>query len=859
VGTIQVHWQIFDLVTGKLTGTLDVSNRELILSPDGKLMGGVNSLATEFTVYSVSENKEITTIKSSSKSARHSGWEFLDSSTMLVKWNDPQRPSQECVVYEIPTGKERSRASLSKQHGLSSMFSSSPGSRYVATGDQSDNANPISLKVYELTSGDLVGEIRLPLALGKAGGIVADVTFSHDGEELALLIREGMNITIFSFDMKNGNVKVMHNLKLNNPDGTIVFGALRWLPDRAGWWLNSHKWIDYRTGNTVYQLPDDTMMTNRFGPILVGKSHVLLQEGKLPDERWATHTLPKAEIEQRLAAMQKGTFKPEEELHLPKNWVVKEELYEGLPADTPSKLGQPINLKFDDMLWSVVSKTPAPSKVSPPESSSLSSPLINLLGIAWCDRHFVTLAAYRPKKLGIRHQFEARRYDLATGKQVDAIPLFTGPWADEHGISRTNKIPVQMCASPDGSLLAVRIGLDSRRVHIWNLAEKKPIASWTACEKGAIEDFYFLNSERLITVGGNQLALWLIPECRATHILDQAAGRIVMSPDRNFMAIALRDHIRILDPATFQILGTIPRSKDLIPMVGGALHPSTPHLAIVGPKQIAKINLNNGQVERTITYEPPVHQVIPEVQWANTLLRVGHDLYDWDFRVHLVTYTDRFQRKWMHEVGGPSPDLRHWLLVPLAADTDTSLRALVLPTEQAKQVQASVKAGDYVPAIPLEGKIQVRVVGPPEFAEKLKEAWTRRLELEGYRIGDGGAEISFTTATAQGGDIVYTGNLLKEASTTLLKVRELRIQVNCKVKTAGGEVITDNNVLTFRLPEAEAAKIKGDSATWQSRHDAALWQFAREKAEAIFFPRNVFFKDGMKVQFPIRLRAMDPN
>jgi hypothetical protein len=138
----------------------------------------------------------------------------------------------------------------------------SAGRRYLAL-VRRDN---VRVLLYDLTSGELCGELPLP-----AGSACQGLSFAADGKALAGLIKAGGVMHLLAWDLATGKKTADHKFDkepVTNP-GAIRGPAVEWLPKGGGWLLYGQALVDAQSGSVYWRIPvegaDGTQPRHIFG------------------------------------------------------------------------------------------------------------------------------------------------------------------------------------------------------------------------------------------------------------------------------------------------------------------------------------------------------------------------------------------------------------------------------------------------------------------------------------------------------------------------------------------------------------------------------------------------------------------
>ncbi len=459
----------------------------------------------------------------------------------------------------------------------------SPGGAYVALGMKS------ALYIYEVASGNLIGEVRLPPLSehdqeGKHATFQA-LAFSWDGRELAAMLYSFGNSHFVVWATDTGKVAANVQASQRLPAfGRNSGPRLEWL--QSDGLLVDGKLLFHR--EALRQPVEEFKGRTEFRRMLSWNKAVTIDSGKRArGMALVSMKLPGDELLKRAATLKAGG-----------------ELVEtGLPALKVadfSRLKQ-VDLSVKPDGWDVTAEP-----VSAVDELKLQLDLSLARGDQFKKAHLANahVTVLREATDGGLKRF-LDRYDRRRGNRDATVEIYP----------ESNLIDV----SANGELALVRSGSQSPRLDIIDLDERKHVVGWKPYsdfpgEKGSgwnLDRAMFVDHEHVITLRKmNELIVWKVPECKALLIVTDAWNVQLSDDGRYFVTRAPNESAwAIHDTLTGKPCGRIAFGSvsDLIEDI--SFDPPGKHLAILrhhaSYSRVALVDLATGQPAGELALPPP--------------------------------------------------------------------------------------------------------------------------------------------------------------------------------------------------------------------------------------------------------------
>lgn len=727
--------QVFNLQTKKPAGLIrgQIGLAEPIaLSPDGRLLAGkfAASPVPAVDVWSFANGKPVRRIALDTMPANLEHLEFTGPSRFLTVKTTPQGKALQ--VWNVTTATTISQVLLPMDADWKSSALSANG-KYLALCAQE------KLFVYDLFSGDTVGEVVLPKNEGIFKLTCQGLAFAADGAELAGLFDLFPKSELISWDVAKGEVSVHHRFSrdvksLNPLAGQPPGRALEWLPDRSGWLAYGQFMIDHSTGGLVWTVP--AVPGDNIAPAprrLLGKYQLTMTAGGPQFPQLLIAALPRAEIDAAFQTARAGHDSALAPLPPPRqaDWSGLRRL--------PAPAGA--------VPWKAEPDTPQgwnkPLTRQPVALRSKGNEIERILFSSPENAQAVVLSVRVPNVLSTSKTVRVDRFDLAGGKYLKGLALFN--LAEDTDQSHLADI------SQDGLTVAVREPREGSRVDVWSLADDRHVAGWLPYEKesGGLSQVSwvgFVDSRKLLTANpAGKLVWWSLPDCRALHesapVLARAwlgAGSWAFSPGRKYLAAFNGQDVDLLDAADGVPQGQLarPSGRTITQVQSLAFrHDGLELAALALTADLQTLLIRWDTKKGGVLSEFAVPAGAAELDWCGPgHMLVGNALFDLGLRVPI----GRYQLPGIGRHAQRAPDGRHWYAASPAASSEAPayLTAQTLPDATVLQTAARA-ANPNSPALFRPGMtvdLRLDFAGPQ--ADDMKKRLTTRLSgvLHGRNI-----------------------------------------------------------------------------------------------------------------------------
>ncbi|MFO0928308.1 MAG: WD40 repeat domain-containing protein [Gemmataceae bacterium] len=711
---------VYDLRTVKQAGTVPAGrlNNKIALSPDGTHVAAhvFSGQVKGVQVWTVADGKQIDL--------------YDDKVTFLLgidfaAGNKVVTAVQNALKTKLKVREPAARRDVAQfdVDGIAdwNVAAFSPGRRYLAFPSRHD----APLRVYDLNSGTLAGELRPP-GVG-FGDQTRGLAFSADGTLLAALYHSFSGNRLVVWEVTSGKVKHDHNLGKNaDLEGLAFTGdrrGLEWLPDGSGLLIANRVFLDAATGKVFWRLPADDL--NRHPRrVLSGTRVALVLKGEgLEGDKLAVTALPADQIAAARKGGDPGAIASGLPAAKPADWsAVKEQTPSGVAA------------------WKATAD-PTPA-VKPPVDRPipLAAPAkdIDRVLIAGGAAPRAAVLTAVAGSLGTRKQVRAEFYDLAEGQAAGSADLFS--YEPKPGGNR-----LSAALAPDGTLLVVEPA-DGKRIDVYG-RDGKHVVGWLPYEKDTppkVARAGLFGADRAWTVSeGGRLAVWKLPECRAEWAVKGVSGAVGVSGGGKYVAARVGGSLELLDAATGERVGSLAGASGIPD--GFAFRPDGKELAAVlregARTALVRWDLTKGEKAG----EFPVQTVATdELAYAGEgAILAGTILIDLKLKLPAVNYLGNTR------TGGVTVDGRLWYTAGGSGGQEgTTLTARKLPDAAAQQATQAL-AGTPL-AVGPGTKFSVEVSsGRADLAGRVRDALTRRLEAQGLVPGSGGVTLTVQIGSEQ--------------------------------------------------------------------------------------------------------------
>lgn len=202
-------------------------------------------------------------------------------------------------LWDIESGEAVSAINADVGNIRDASFALSPGGRYLSFLD-----NDNEMFVFDLSSNDLAGKLRLPRQADIGYFTCESMQFSDDGSEIAALLDSGQKTLIAIVDVESGQigerVELGFSIKTGGGISYVASNKIEWLPDSSGWLLFGSSLVDRSSAKVVwqYKLGSPGFIRHR----IVVPEGIVFVSGRRP-KKLALAEFPFAKIQASLEAM----------------------------------------------------------------------------------------------------------------------------------------------------------------------------------------------------------------------------------------------------------------------------------------------------------------------------------------------------------------------------------------------------------------------------------------------------------------------------------------------------------------------------------------------------------------------------
>jgi hypothetical protein len=274
---------------GKVSGSL-VSASAPVLSPDGAHLALPANRPGAVDVWAVKTNKKVT-VEAGSPGFLPELIDFAGPGTLLTA--NRIGSALQLQVWDADSGRRVREVRVDKpvrgSGHVRDTLAISPGGAYLAL------AVADTLWVYDLKTGQVIGERPLREDFGKRPMDCRGLTFSPDGSELAGIFWGGPRGSVFCWDMARGDFVCEAPLPAGTSVHVALSGAYRgraidWLAGRRGWLLYGQLVVERKPGAGPAAAPAG--LQNATAPVshLIGPEHIATLPGGLGGNKVLTVT-----------------------------------------------------------------------------------------------------------------------------------------------------------------------------------------------------------------------------------------------------------------------------------------------------------------------------------------------------------------------------------------------------------------------------------------------------------------------------------------------------------------------------------------------------------------------------------------
>ncbi|MDB5338682.1 MAG: hypothetical protein JWN70_4301, partial [Planctomycetaceae bacterium] len=456
--------EIWNLATRNKTGTITnkiIRGRSVeALSPDGQYIAA--------NIDKFFEKKSGVRVWTS-KGNKGLGELETAADVKAVLFPSPQRLIALCAggmayVWKLPSGDLEHELSLDKAE-LANAVAVSPGGNYLAAVVDASN-----LKIFDLNTGKVVGEQRLPVTNGFAGHKPDAVSFSPDGVELAMVIPSGTwDQALAIYNVADGKLLSTAQLNTKNVSHSterVAGNRLEWFPDRSKLLWRGHYVLDAKIGGPVWSAPDEDGSSDAPRKLL-DSTKILVVSGGRKNPSLIAAPVPVDEIDAAATSVANGGDAVEA----------------GMPALGKADYSKVIPVAATaTAAWSM---KPDSAPAEPVVKSSIGIPpqRPTICGV-FISRPDVGRAVIWYTNNGQAHSpargfMRMRNIDPPAGRDtviIDVVDLTTGKIKAPVAIRYPSLV---LDVSPDGDFAAIKsTKRNDDRIDIYNIREDKQLAGW---------------------------------------------------------------------------------------------------------------------------------------------------------------------------------------------------------------------------------------------------------------------------------------------------------------------------------------------------------------------------------------------
>lgn len=674
-------------------------------------------------------------------------------------------------VWKLPSGDLEHELAVDKGNEPNSAIPS-PGGNYLAV-----VTDKTALKMFDLSTGEVAGELSLPHGKEFFAGKPDAMAFSPDGKELAMVTPSGISQMAFvNYNVEDGKLLASVELNMKNlghGPSRVMGNRLQWFPDRSMLLWRGHYILDAKIGGPVWSAPEEDGSSDA-PRLLLDEKKILITVGGRQNPSLRTAPIPLSEISASAKIVAEGG-----EAHDAGMPQLMKADTEGV---TPIAAGAVAS-------WSM---KPDPTAAGKPVKGSIAlprdRPSIGGVYIAspstgkavvWYTDDFGTIA--QAKGL-VKHQGAVPPGGKGTAL-IDVIDLAAGKAGATLPIPYPSAV---LDVSPDGDSVAVKTTKpNDERIDVYSIADGKlaPVAGWRPFQQK--EDFFkgitlavLLDSQHCLTQNfKGSTYLWKLPECKAIWRLE-AGKNFCLSPGGQYLGFQADTRYLFMEARTGELVAELPV---IMPNIYCAFHPTGTHLAMLSSdgvsRKITVVDVATGKA--TADFFAP--QGNDAIQWCgDTSL-----LLDGKWLVDLKQQKNGWQYNLTHGARARTqPDGRHWFVVssgPL--DQNVFLSGAQIPEKTvADKIDAAQLPDESLlkPGMQVNLQVNLAATSPkhPNLATEVGNNFKAGMEKNGFQVAAGGPfTFAITTAQSNTGKNMTLSSFGRLGGETTVPV----IQVDCEV------------------------------------------------------------------------------
>jgi hypothetical protein len=587
-----------------------------VLRGDGRYVAGADRIRRRLQVVALPDGAE--TIIEAQNGQRFEDLKWLADGRLLGLQTNHRELQLD--LYDIDSGKQTTLTipSAGGSEYLERSLAVSPGGRYAALVTGGD------LVVYELSTGQPVGNKPLLTDRDSTWAKCGGLCFSHDGTRLAVCWEKSSELYLRCWDVTSGESLLEKQSttaqwgisSLSRTDDYLKGGGpgLTWLPGTFGWLLHGMHLIDGASGMRVW-----TVSNGEDWCMPTGSTTYLRFERQADRVKYLTeHTVPTEELAKRIGFLRGGGLMADFGLPpltevsatirkiglqaAPVSWK-----YQADPSVwTPQALSKPVRLAFDEMPQRILAARNADRVIAlGADESRLASRTIHRL--------------------------------RTNGEQEPDVEL---------------PAPFKLLAvSPTGDffLLGSSASSSSRsdRLDLWSSSTGEAVAAWrpystSSGKPDTVDEAIFFDDQHVLTCFSTKNVVWKLPECQPVYQFTDATF-IDLSPGGKYAIWYDSDGwLLFCDPRSGQCHGKLE--------VGGyqrdlqiTFNPAANSLACLNASGLTFWDLATGEKQESIGLPYSVSR--KSLRWLNDrYMLAGNTLIDrpaqvpvWSYAFELLT------------------------------------------------------------------------------------------------------------------------------------------------------------------------------------------------------------------------------
>lgn len=642
--------QVFDLRTasaiGKpVKGKLEIRPFDEVFSPDGRYFAAQMQV-TGVTAYGIWSFLDGTMLREVSLDEGKRGGIHFGAPHQLVIFATKHGEKPAVEVIDLRSGASVRKFDIEAQRYTSlngnSTAISNGGKYFVALFDQ-------QVAVYELASGERVGELQLPGERFNCEGLA----FSHDGDELAAIGSDSNGSRMYCIDFGTGRatLDVEYGKRLTS---SSQGHTLEYLPDRSALLYRGSLLLGRRSGAELWTFPSTGNSGRRI--LRPGKMLVSMRRSGSRMDELTEVELPEKALAAAADAVRSGG----------------EAIDAALPPLTTADTfnAAKVTLPNGFVTWSAAPDPEPAIKREVDKAVPVASERDQLQSVRFAGRDSGKVLIHK-RVGGQQHALE--QVDIHNGSKSQPMP-----------IPNVYKL---LDVSPSGG--AALIGFEEgshygdrgySRIDLVNFRPNKHIAGWRphavetegSREEGQVAWATFLDDDRVVTVNkAGKLTLWQMPDCKAIYQFEQFGQPLAVSPSRKYFAGVHEGGFRIFDASTGKCVGDLESPKTGINALRAAFHPEGKYLVAIIETNMDRLLVRWDMTSGKLTQEFPVKSELlyslgrswfgkqAGIEWRGDRYLMLDEQYLIDLENEAVVW--RYHMQGSHYAAG-SPDGKTWLV-----------------------------------------------------------------------------------------------------------------------------------------------------------------------------------------------------